>query len=257
VSRRLIFLGSGTSHGVPVIACRCPVCRSSDPCNKRTRCAVVLQSGRGTVLVDAPPELRLQMVRAGIERLDAVLLTHTHADHVFGLDDLRRFNQIHEKPLPTYARLEDLAIIRRVFGYMFDDYARRIPSGGIPSLDLREVPDRFELCGETVRPIPLRHGGFGVLGYRFGDMAYCTDCNEIPASSRPLLKGLDVLVLDALRRRPHPTHFSLDESLAVVADLKPRRAYLTHISHDLDHQSTNRELPQGVELAYDGLIVDL
>lgn len=255
--RRLIFLGTGTSHGVPVIGCRCPVCLSDDPRNKRTRCAVVFETGQGTLLVDTPPELRLQMVRAGVDRLDAVLLTHTHADHIFGLDDLRRFNQIQQAPIPIHARPEDQATIRQGFPYIFDDDASLIPSGGIPAVTLHDVPESLALCGEKIVPIPLVHGRFRVLGFRFGNVAYCTDCNGIPASSRPSLEGLDVLVLDALRHRPHPTHFCLEESLEVVAQLKPRQTYFTHISHDLDHQSTSRELPDHVALAYDGLVLDL
>jgi len=256
MARRLVFLGTGTSHGVPVIGCECPVCLSDDPRNKRTRCAVLMQTDAVTVLVDTPPELRLQLVRARVSRLDAVLFTHTHADHVFGLDDLRRFNQLQQAPLPVYAKPDDQAYIRQGFPYIFDAYARLIPSGGVPDLTLGDVPDRLELGDLSVVPVPLEHGRFRVLGFRFGDVAYCTDCNGIPEASRALLQGLDVLVLDALRHRPHPTHFCLAESLQVVADLKPKRALLTHICHDLDHHDTQAELPANVALAYDGLVVD-
>jgi len=254
---QLIFLGTGTSHGVPMIGCHCPVCRSTDPRNKRCRCSVLLKTPTANLLVDTPPELRLQLVRADITTVAAVLFTHTHADHLFGLDDLRRFNSLQGAPVPIYGSADCLDDIRRAFAYVFDDEARRIPSGGIPRLALHPIDGPFDAGGVRIVPVPLGHGRFDVFGFRIGDMAYCTDCDEVPRPSWPLLEGLDVLVIDALRHRPHPTHFHLEESLAVIERLKPKRAYLTHLTHDMDHQVTQDLLADGIHVAYDGLVVDL
>lgn len=254
----LIFLGSGTSSGVPVVGCHCTVCTSSDARNNRTRPSVLVQTGSGNILIDASPELRLQLLREGIDRVDALLFTHYHADHIFGLDDVRVFHHSLGRPLPVYAERAVQDVLRRSFSYVFDKWADRVPGGGIPKLNLRTIDARrpFEVLGVRCVPIRLLHGRFRVLGFRFGNLAYCTDVNRIPKRSMRLLQGLDVLILDALRDRPHPTHFSLDESLDVVAQLRPRRCLLTHIAHELDHATTNAALPPGVELAYDGLGID-
>jgi phosphoribosyl 1,2-cyclic phosphate phosphodiesterase len=207
------------------------------------------------LLIDTPPELRLQLLRAGTTHLDAVLFTHTHADHVFGLDDVRVFNQRTGKALAVYGTAESLASVRRQFAYVFTPTQL---GGGKPQLDLREIDPidaPFEVAGLAVQPVPVRHGELTVLGYRFGNVAYVTDTNQIAESSLARLRDLDVLILDALRDRPHPTHFSVAEALAVVDYLRPKRAFFTHICHDLDHASTNRRLPAGVKLAYDDLIV--
>jgi phosphoribosyl 1,2-cyclic phosphate phosphodiesterase len=207
------------------------------------------------LLVDTPPELRLQLVRAGATRLDALLFTHTHADHVFGLDDVRVFNQRGGRALPVFGSAESLASIRRQFAYAFTETQL---GGGKPQLDLREIRpiDRpFQIDGAEVQPIPVFHGALTVLGFRFGNLAYVTDTNRITPESLALLDGLDVLVLDALRYHPHPTHFSVSEALEVVDRLRPKRTYFTHICHDLEHWATNAQLPEGVELAYDDLVV--
>jgi phosphoribosyl 1,2-cyclic phosphate phosphodiesterase len=255
---RVIFLGSGTSSGVPVIGCQCAVCTSTDPRNKRTRPSVLIEMASGNVLIDTTPELRLQLLRERIKRVDALLVTHYHADHIFGLDDVRVLNLQLGGPLPVYAEQSTHAVLRRTFSYVFDRRFSKIPTGGIPRLDLRTVSARrpFTVLGQRCQPIRLLHGRFRVLGFRFGNLAYCTDVNQIPQRSMRLLHDLDVLVLDALRDRPHPTHFSLAESLDVVAQLRPKRCFLTHIAHELDHATTNARLPHGVELAYDGLRVE-
>jgi phosphoribosyl 1,2-cyclic phosphate phosphodiesterase len=252
---RLTFLGTGTSHGIPVIGCSCAVCLSPDPRNQRYRPSVLIEWRGKTVLIDTPPELRLQLLRAGVRHLDALLFTHTHADHLFGLDDVRVFNARSGDALPVYGTVEVLERIRQQFFYAFIETPL---AGGKPQLDLRPIDARVsivDVVGLPVEPVPVLHGPTPVLGFRFADVAYVTDTDEIPEASMRRLEGLAVLVLDALRDRPHPTHFSVSEALAVVARLRPRRAYFTHICHDLDHELTNRRLPPGIELAYDGLQV--
>jgi phosphoribosyl 1,2-cyclic phosphate phosphodiesterase len=208
------------------------------------------------LLIDTPPELRLQLLRAGVDQLDAILYTHTHADHVFGLDDVRVFNQRKAAAMPVYGTAATLANLRQQFFYVFVETPL---AGGKPQLDLHEInPDgrTVDVLGVTVQPIPVLHGTLPVLGYRIGNVAYVTDTNYIPESSLALLADLDVLVLDALRHQPHPTHFSLAEALAVVERVRPKRTYFTHICHDLDHAATNRDLPAGVQLASDGLVIE-
>ncbi len=248
----LTLLGTGTSHGVPSIACQCPVCRSGDPRNLRYRCSVWLQYEGWSVLVDTATEFRLQAIRAGMERLDAILFTHSHADHIFGLDDVRVFSELQRQPIPCYGSTECIDDLRRRFDYIFNETQR---GGGKPRLELIPIDGPFTPFGLEIQPIPVLHGRLQVLGFRFGSAAYVTDCNAIPDSSMDLLRGLDLPVLDALRWRPHPTHFTVNQALEVIAELKPRQAYLTHTTHDLDYTSTNAALPPGVELAYDGLMV--
>jgi phosphoribosyl 1,2-cyclic phosphate phosphodiesterase len=247
------FLGTGTSHGIPVIGCRCSVCTSSDPHNQRTRCSLVVRTSQATVLVDAATELRLQAVREGLDRVDAVLFTHPHADHVGGLDDLRRFNEIQGGALPCYANRFTLDEIRERYGYIFRETQL---GGGKPHLDLYEVDGLFPLGGLPVQPVPVWHGRLPILGYRLGDLAYITDCSQMPDESLALLEGVKVLIIGALRWRPHPTHFNLDQAMEVAQRLAPARTYFTHICHDLDHEATNARLPDGIELAYDGLMIE-
>ncbi len=260
---RIVLLGTGTSHGVPMIACDCEVCTSTDPRDRRTRPAIHVESGGVQVLVDTPPELRLQCLANGIRRADAVLFTHHHADHVTGLDDLRRFNWIQGGALPCYAQQQDIAAITRMFAYAFDsdpDYLSHKPDLEFRAIDgpieLRlQTPDDTRHC--TVIPIPLRHGPTAVLGFRFGNFAYCTDCNDIPDGSLELLAGLEVLILDALRRRPHPTHFNVEQAVAWAYRIGARQTYFTHIAHELLHQRINHELPMGMRLGYDGQVIEL
>ncbi len=251
---RLTFLGTGTSTGVPTLACRCPVCTSSDPRDKRTRPSVLLEFDGRAVVIDTAPDFRQQALREGMERLDAVLFTHTHADHVLGLDDVRVFYFRQRVPIPIYASSRSMDDIRRIFTYIFD---QSYPYGGIAKLDPHIIDGPFDLWGERLIPLPVLHGNLPVLGFRFGKTAYVTDFSAIPDSTIPLIEGLDVLVLDALRHKPHPTHSSLEQSLDWVERLKPRRAFFTHIAHELGHEATNAALPPHVRLAYDGLKLDL
>jgi len=250
----LVFLGTGTSHGVPMIGCDCPVCTSNDPRNHRTRTSAFLNVDGIHLLIDTAPELRLQAIREHITRVDALLFTHSHADHLFGLDDVRRFNDLGGNHLRCYGSGETLKTIRRAFEYVF------VPTqigGGKPALELVEVTAPFTVDGLEVTPIPIWHGAMPVLGYRIGNLAYVTDCSRIPESSSELLSNLDVLVLGVLRVEPHETHFCLDEGLAVVEELAPERAFFTHVSHRMDHETTDLSLPDGVQLAYDGLRISV
>jgi phosphoribosyl 1,2-cyclic phosphate phosphodiesterase len=237
-----------------MVGCACAVCQSTNPRNQRYRCAVLIGTGQGNILIDTPPELRLQLLRERVRAIHAVLFTHYHADHLFGLDDVRPLCRYLGGPMPLFCAGEVEDKIREAFSYAFGREADLLPAGFIPKLAFQQITERpFTVLGERVVPIPLLHARFDVFGFRFGDVAYCTDVNLIPDKSWPLLQGLRVLVLDALRPRPHPGHFSVDEALAVIARVKPERAYLTHMGHELDHEPTNRLLPAGVELAYDGL----
>jgi phosphoribosyl 1,2-cyclic phosphate phosphodiesterase len=251
---RLTFLGTGTSTGVPTLACRCPVCTSPDPHDKRTRPSLLLEFDGRVVVIDTTPDFRQQALREGMVRLDAVLFTHTHADHVLGLDDVRVFYFRQRQPIPIYASSKSMDDIRRIFTYIFD---QNYPYGGIAKLDPHIIDGPFDLWGQPLTPLPVLHGNLPVLGFRFGGAAYVTDFSAIPDSTIPELEGLDVLILDALRHAPHPTHSNLEQSLAWVERLKPRRAFFTHLAHELGHERTNATLPPRVRLAYDGLKLDL
>jgi phosphoribosyl 1,2-cyclic phosphate phosphodiesterase len=249
------MLGTGTSHGVPMIGCDCPVCTSDDPRDRRSRSSIVVEVGGRRILVDTSPELRLQCLASGVRRIDAILYTHYHADHIVGLDDLRRFNHLQDQVLTCYGDGVTVEVLRRMFPYAFE------PTPGYPSakphLKLSVIEGPFELFGTEVIPIPLLHGRQPVLGFRFGPFAYCTDCGAIPGSSLALLQDLKVLVLDGLRHRPHPTHFNLEQAVEIAHDIGAEQTYLTHIAHELPHEKTNAELPDGVELAYDGQVIEL
>jgi phosphoribosyl 1,2-cyclic phosphate phosphodiesterase len=244
-----VILGTGTSTGVPVPGCTCAVCNSSVPQDQRTRCSVLLSWGGRNILIDTATDLRQQALREKISHIDAVLFTHTHADHVHGIDDLRPFNHRNQGDIPLYGAADDLATLRRTFPYIF---SAEPGAGYRPRLALQEISGAFELFGRTVRPIPLWHGREAVLGYRVGPFAYLTDCNEIPESSAVLLRDLEVLVIDALRFTPHDTHFNVAQALQQVKRLGPRRTLLTHLSHEIDHLRDSQLLPAGVEFAYDG-----
>lgn len=254
MSIRLTVLGSGTSHGIPMIGCDCAVCTSDDPRDRRTRTSVVFGYEGHNLLVDTSPELRLQCVECGIRRVDAVLFTHFHADHVAGLDDVRRFNWIQGGPITLYGDAATLTRARQMFAYAFVDDPD-YPSAK-PELTTAPLDGPLELGGRHVIPIPLRHGSLPVLGYRVGDIAYCTDCNSIPDGSRELLRDLDILILDGVRRRPHATHFNIDQAVEEARQIGARRTYFTHIAHELKHVETNAQLPAGMELAYDGLVCE-
>ncbi|HEX4613642.1 MAG TPA: MBL fold metallo-hydrolase [Urbifossiella sp.] len=254
-ARTFTFLGTGTSVGVPMIGCDCHVCRSPNPKNHRYRTSAVIEAPGGTILIDTSPELRLQLVRAGVKVVHSVLYTHYHVDHLFGLDDLRLIPLILKAPLPIYCDAGTEAVIRRAFAYAFEPGTEEFPAGVVPKLEFRRIDDRpFEVLGETVIPIPFTHGRFHVYGFRVGGLAYCTDVSGIPDRSWPLLDGLDVLVLGALRPgKPHPSHFSLEQALDVIARVRPKQAYLTHMAHTMDYDALTPTLPPTVALGYDGL----
>ena len=249
---KITFLGTGTSVGVPRIACDCAVCRSTIPENERLRCSLLVENQEQFILIDTTPDLRTQALRHDIRQVDAVLFTHAHADHLHGLDDVRCFCFDRGAPLPCYADARTIRRITTVFDYAF----RTDNPSAVPQLTLHPIDGPFDLCGLHVEPLTVYHGRLPVLGFRFDRFAYLTDCSAIPDESIARLHGLDTLVLDALRHRPHPTHFNVEQALEVIAQLRPRRAYLTHITHDLDHHLTNAQLPPHVELAYDGLILE-
>lgn len=246
---KVVILGSGTSTGVPVPGCSCDVCLSPSPRNSRTRCSILISWGGRNILVDTSTDLRQQVLREKIGHIDAVLFTHTHADHVNGIDDLRPFNMTSGEAIPIFGSAETLAVIRRNFGYIFDEN----PGPGYrPRLIAREVDGPFSLFGLTVDPLPLLHGEGRSLGYRFGPFAYLTDCSEIPAASERRLHNLEALLIDGLRFRPHTTHFNVPQALAAAARVKPRRTLITHLSHDVDHDRHSPILPAGAEFAFDG-----
>jgi phosphoribosyl 1,2-cyclic phosphate phosphodiesterase len=252
----VLVLGTGTSHGVPMIGCGCATCTSPDPRDRRSRASIYLQSAEGlSVLVDTTPDLRSQALAHNVRRVDAIVYTHSHADHIMGLDDVRRFNVLQKSAIPCYGDERTLADLRRIYSYIFDRDTP--PGGGIPQIVLAQVAGDFCVGSMTIVPVPLMHGSRPILGYRLGSFAYLTDCSEIPDASWPLLKGVRTLILDALRERPHPTHLSLDQALAIVDRLAPERAYFTHMCHDLPHAATCARLPAGVELAYDGLAFEI
>jgi len=256
---RLTFLGTGTSFGVPQIGCDCPVCRSPDPRDKRTRSGAVVQDGGSTVLIDTPPELRLQLVAGGFNHIDAVAYTHEHADHINGIDDLRMFSVRRRRPLPVYGPRETLDRLRRSFDYIFDDSVLPYEGTSKPTLEIHEVePGRpVSMAGVEALPLSFRHGSLRVFGYRFGKLAYLTDVKAIPDAERDQLKGLEVLVVNALWWRPHPTHLSIGEAVDAARALGARRTFLTHLTHETGHAELVAQLPDGVRPAYDGLTVEI
>ena len=247
----LLFLGTGTSAGVPMIGCHCPVCSSTDPRDKRMRPSVVISYGSSRVLVDTTPELRLQAVAHRVDRIDALVFTHAHADHVMGLDDVRRFNSTKGGPLDVYAEAQTFSDLNRCFAYAFKPHD---PSDGLfrPNLIRHSITGAFEIANTRWTPVPLIHGGERVLGFRVGHLAYCTDVSEIPESSFDLLHDLDYLILGALHHKPHPKHFSLDQAMDAARRTGAKQTLFTHISHAIAHAPTNASLPPNMQLAYDG-----
>lgn len=258
-SLHVTMVGSGTSTGIPVIGCDCPVCRSEDPRNQRLRAGlhISFEDGAGSarqVLVDTPPDLRQQALRYGLKRIDAILYTHAHADHIYGLDDVRIFNFRQKAAIPCYGSAHTLSRVRQAYSYIFEDGQE---GGGKPQVELRPVAEPFELLGREVVPVPVLHGELPVLGYRIGAFAYLTDCNSIPEESFGLLAGVEVLILDALRYRPHPTHFSIREALAAAERIGARRTIFTHLTHEVDAANPRFPLPRGVEFGHDGLSFEI
>ena len=247
----LTVLGSGTSMGVPTIGCDCAVCRSPDPRDRRTRPSVMVSYNGRHVMIDSTPDFREQALREKITQLDAVLYTHTHADHILGIDDLRPLTY-HHKPgkLPLYATPRGCEFLRNMFRYIFE---AEYKFGGLPQVDLQPIEGAVKLFGARFEPLTVIHGEVPILGFRFGSAAYLTDHSEVPAETREKLHDLDILFLDALRYKPHPTHSTVGQSLKIVEEVKPKRAFFTHICHDLPHEATNGTLPPGVRLAFDGM----
>ena len=250
----LTVLGSGTSMGVPTVGCTCAVCRSDNPRDKRNRPSVLLQYQDRCVVIDTTPDFRTQALRVDLRRLDAVLLTHSHADHILGLDDIRPFNIFQRGAIPVYGNQATLDTVKRTFAYIFDG---KEAVSALPLVHLQPVEGPLDLFGLEVTPVTVMHGDLEILGFRFGRCAYLTDFSTIPATSLPLLEDLDILFLDALRHVPHPTHCTVEQALGYAARLRPRQAFFTHISHDLEHEATNSTLPAHVRLAYDGLQLEV
>ena len=255
---RLRFLGTGTSFGIPQIACECNVCRSDDPRDRRTRCAVLVEDGRARLLIDTPPELRLQLLAADVAHVDGVLYTHEHADHINGIDDLRIFTASNRAPLTVYGPAETLERLRTSFNYIFDATVQPYAGTSKPELVPRALePGIVErIAGIDVLPLAFDHGHVRVFGYRFGRVAYITDVKRVPEEARRALRGVEVLVLNALWRRPHPTHLSIDEAVEAAQAIGAGRTYLTHLTHETGHAELAASLPAGIEPAYDGLIVE-
>jgi len=254
-SIRITVLGSGTSHGIPMIACDCPVCTSPDPHDKRTRTSIRVEINNHAMVIDTAPEFRIQCITNNVRRIDAILYTHHHSDHITGLDDLRRFNALQRMPLTCYADPITADVVEKMFAYAFcnnPDY----PSHK-PQLKMQQINGPFEIFGTHIIPVPLMHGTLPVLGFRIGTFAYCTDCSDIPEESFALLKNLEVFMLDGLRRRPHPTHFNLEQAVEIARRIGARQTFFTHIAHELPHDATNQELPDNMALAYDGQIITL
>ena len=246
---KITVLGSGTSTGVPVIGCRCAVCLSDHPYNQRTRCSVLLSYGKYNILIDTSTDLRQQVLREDIRHIDAVFYTHSHADHLHGIDDLRGFNLRSKQPIPLYGSEQTLSIIKNSFSYIFD---KSEPASYIPRLELHPTDKPTKLFGLNMVPIPMRHGRIQTFGYRCGPFAYLTDCNAIPPSSLDLLDGLELLILDGLRFTPHSTHFSIPQAIEMAQKIKAKQTLLTHLSHEVDHPVHDQELPDGINLAHDG-----
>ncbi|MGH9458360.1 MAG: MBL fold metallo-hydrolase [Thermoanaerobaculia bacterium] len=252
---RVTFLGTGTSTGVPVVGCRCAICTSDDPRNQRLRQSAKIEMEGRVFLIDTTPDLRTQLLRYPIDRLDFVLFTHSHADHLMGLDDIRPFNFFQRRTIVAFANEPTARAIRRAFGYIWDPNSQI--GGGKPQVDLRVVEEAFVHEGIDIVPIPVRHGEWTILGWRIGPFAYITDTNGIPDESMALLEGLEVLALDGLRvGPPHPTHFIIEEAVEVAQRIGAATTYLIHLSHDVDHATVDATLPEGVRLAYDGMVLE-
>ncbi|GJQ60732.1 MAG: MBL fold metallo-hydrolase [Candidatus Scalindua sp. AMX11] len=251
---RITFLGTGTSYGVPMIGCECSVCISDNPKNARTRSSILISRREQNILIDAATELRIQCLKNEVKRVDAVLLTHAHADHILGLDDLRHFNIRQKAVIPVYGSQGTVNQIEKMFSYVFEE---TISNGSKPRFTLKSIDGSFAISNFEIIPIEVMHGLEVVTGYRIGNVAYVTDVSHIPTGSLDKLRGLDLLILDALRIRPHEKHFNIEQALDIVAQLKPKQALFTHIAHEVEYDKINGTLPDGIKLAYDGLTVEV
>lgn len=250
----LEFLGSGTSTGVPIAGCSCPVCRSTDPHDKRLRSSALIRNGKYNLIIDTGPEFRIQCLRAGVMHLDAVLYTHDHADHLHGLDDVRAYSLFQRRVLPVWARPNVLRIIRSRFAYIWN---AKQTGGGLPEIELRPITGSFSAAGLDIIPVPVIHGRLDILGYRIGDLAYLTDISSLPESSVPLLQNLGTLIISCVRSRSHPTHLSMASAKRLHARLKPAQTLLTHISHSLSHREIITRMPVDISPAHDGMRVEI
>ncbi|MDD5678547.1 MAG: MBL fold metallo-hydrolase [Kiritimatiellae bacterium] len=254
----IVFLGTGTSSGVPVIGCACAVCRSSDPRNKRRRSSLYVQAAGQHIIIDTPPDFRDQVLAFGVRRVDAVLITHAHADHIFGFDDIRRFNEVQDAVIPAYGSPDTIAAMDRFFPYV---HQVAKPGLSYPRVDFRTVTAPFAVGPVHIDPLLVEHAGIETYGYRLEadgrTLGYVPDCQRLSAAVVQRLRGLDCVILDGLRRKYHPTHFTLDQSVAELQRLGARRAFITHMTHDLDYETTAQALPSGIDIPYDGLIVDV
>ena len=251
---KITFLGTGTSYGVPIVGCECRVCMSDNPKNSRMRSSIFVSDGEYNILIDTATELRIQCLKNNVKRLDAVLLTHAHADHVLGFDDLRHFNRKRKTNIPVYGSEETVNNVYRMFSYAFEEISS---NGSKPKVTLIPIEGNLNLSGIEVIPVDVMHGQERVTAYRFDKFAYVTDVSQIPQDSVEKLKGLDLLIIAALRNIPHEKHFSIEQAIKMVSTLKPKQALFTHIAHEVEHEETDKTLPVGIKLAYDGLSIDV
>ncbi len=255
---KLLFLGTGTSSGIPMIGCDCAVCTSTDPRNKRRRASLYVQSDDTNIIVDTPPDFREQVLQYKVPRIDAVLFTHTHADHIFGLDDIRRFNTMQSSIIPAYASSESMLDIKRIFDYIGKD---KIPGFYRPLIEFKEVKEPFDIGTVHIEPVLVEHGNKHTVGYIFAaddqKVGYVPDCHGMLDDAVEKLQGLDIMVLDGLRHTPHKTHLTIEESLGLLSRIKAKQSYMTHMCHDINHEETEKALPDNVKLTYDGLEIAL
>lgn len=250
----IIFLGTGTSHGVPMLGCDCKTCLSTNFKNKRYRSAVIIKTNKLTILIDTPPELRLQLMRANITNVDMILYTHAHADHLMGFDDIRGINRLYGQIIPCYGNKETITEIKHVFSYVFK--SKQI-GGGLPQVVFKEIKEELEFADTKIIPLAIKHGSLDILGYKIGKLAYITDCSFIPSKTFKQLADVELLIINALRFKKHSTHMNIEEALAVIKKLKVPQAYLTHIAHNIEHESVNKTLPENVQIAYDTLQISI
>ena len=251
---RITLLGTGTSQGIPVIACECPTCKSENHKNTRTRASVLISYDDYNVIIETATEFRLQMIDNNVKRLDAVFFTHAHADHVHGLDDVRQFNIVQKTSIPCYGNPATIDSIRQKYDYVFKPTQI---GGGKPDIILNSVSNDFDLFGRHIVPLPVEHGILDIFGYRVGKFAYITDASKVPEQTLSRLRGVEVFIINALRYIPHETHLSVDQAVEVIRKVEPKVSYLTHLSHKLEHERLETELPENIHVAYDGLTINI